>query len=353
MSHHSVQFTRFDTTRTPAPESFDLWREVLRGSYDLTAANQDRPSLRISTGLWEAERLVLGYCKCEAGRVDRRGALVGRSGRFLKLRWFSRGEVRLVHGADTTVIRPGATHLIDQSREIIEISTEHEQRTVFVPHVLVGYEPARHPVWASFPLDEPIGRVLADAANSFYREMPQAADCETSALEAAFIGMLRGLLSGALDSTAEKTVAKSRANAMQSHLDRHLREPGLGVTTLLNAFGAARSTIYRDFEAVGGVNRYILDRRLERAFAELANHPGRRGIVRRISEGWCFESSSHFTRLFRDRYGMSPSEAVGLNARSHDDDMAVDTASQAEVERSDSDPEALSRVYRRIARVFG
>ncbi|WP_290687249.1 hypothetical protein, partial [Haematobacter sp. UBA3484] len=49
-----------------------------------------QPSLRISTGLWEGRRLVAGYCRCEAGRVDRPGALLANAGRFLKLRRFSR-----------------------------------------------------------------------------------------------------------------------------------------------------------------------------------------------------------------------------------------------------------------------
>ena len=127
MSPSSLPFTQIDTTRLSAAELFDLWREVVRGAYDLTPSERQRPSLRISTGMWEAERLVLGYCRCEAARVDRRGALVGHAGRFLKLRWFSRGEVRLIHGGATTVIGPGAIYLIDQSREIVEYSAPHEQ----------------------------------------------------------------------------------------------------------------------------------------------------------------------------------------------------------------------------------
>jgi hypothetical protein len=91
-----------------AASSFDLWREVLRGGYDLTAADRARPSLRISMGMWEADRLVMAYCRPRAGRVDRRGTLSGRSGRFLKLRWFSGGSVRLVPGDDATAIGPGA-----------------------------------------------------------------------------------------------------------------------------------------------------------------------------------------------------------------------------------------------------
>ncbi|OWJ77109.1 hypothetical protein CDV49_11800 [Haematobacter genomosp. 1] len=62
----------------------------MRGDYDLSASDRAQPSLRISTGLWEGRRLVAGYCRCEAGRVDRPGALRANAGRFLKLRRFSR-----------------------------------------------------------------------------------------------------------------------------------------------------------------------------------------------------------------------------------------------------------------------
>jgi AraC-like DNA-binding protein len=355
MGQPSIPFTQFDTSRMVAAHSFDLWREVVRGAYDLSASDRSSPSLRISTGMWEAERLVLGFCRCEAGRVDRRGTLVGHSGRFLKLRWFSRGEVRLIHGGDTTVIGPGAIHLIDQSREIVEISAAHAQHTVFLPHVVVGYDPSRHPVWLSFPLDRPIGRLLGDAMTAFIRELPRATADEAPPLEAGFIGLARGLLSGALDSAEDESVAEARLRVMKRHLDRRLSEPELGIASLLGAFGATRSTIFRDFRGDGGVDRYILDRRLERAFADLASRTGRRGIVREVLEAWGFESASHFSRLFRERYGMTPGEAVGLNARpsgggTGEGPKSLSPATEAAAE---PDPRALSRVYERIAGAWG
>lgn len=350
MGRSAISLTEFDTTGVVQSESFDLWREVVRGTYDLSAADKSQPSLRISTGLWEAERLVLGYCRSEAARVDRSGKLIGHAGRFLKLRVFSEGEVRLVHGGETTVIGPGAVHLIDQSREIVEISSRHAQRSVFLPHVLVGYDPTRHPVWMSFPLDRPIGRILGDAMTLFAGELPQAKCDEANPLEAGFIGLVRGLLSGAVES-ADRPVARARITAMKRHLDGRLREPGLGIDSLLATFGTARSTVYRDFQADGGVERYILSRRLDRAFADLAGSAGHRGVVRKVSEAWGFESASHFTRLFRERYGMTPGEAVGLNAQPLPQIVVPTPAAKKAADVPD--PRALARVYQRIAGNWG
>lgn len=353
MSAHSVRFTHFDTTDARPQDSFELWREVLSGAYDLTAARKDRPSLRIDTGMWEAERLVMGFCRCEAARVDRRGAHIGRAGRFLKLRWFSSGQVRLIHGEESTVIGPGAIHVIDQSREIVEISSAHEQRSVFVPHAVLDYDPGRRPVWASLPLDTPAGRVLAAAFESFFRELPLAEAPQAAIVEAGFIGLLRGLVSGALETAAEAPAAAARAQAMMRFLDRNLADPTLGVESLLGTFGASRATVFRDFAASGGVQRYILERRLERAFADLAGHPGARGIVRAVAESWGFASESHFSKLFRQRYGMAPGEAVGLKAVATEPGPRDTGRPDRESATADPDPAALARVYQRIAGLWG
>lgn len=78
--------------------------------------------------------------------------------------------------------------------------------------------------------------------------------------------------------------------------------------SLCAAFGASRATIYRDFAADGGVERFIVRRRLDRAFRELASCPPDRGRVRRVAERWGFACPYHFSRAFRRQFDLWPSE---------------------------------------------
>jgi AraC family transcriptional regulator, positive regulator of tynA and feaB len=54
------------------------------------------------------------------------------------------------------------------------------------------------------------------------------------------------------------------------------------------------------------VSSYILRRRLEESARQLADARWRGRSICEIAFGWGFNSASHFSRSFRDRYGMSP-----------------------------------------------
>ena len=88
------------------------------------------------------------------------------------------------------------------------------------------------------------------------------------------------------------------------YIDAHLGECELGERTIRAAFGCSRPTLYRLFQALGGVARYIRDRRLWLAHRHLQRNPG-------CSLTWLlyevgFASERQFQRAFQARFGMSP-----------------------------------------------
>lgn len=183
----------------------------------------------------------------------------------------------------------------------------------------------------------------------FFKELPRCTPADQPALEAGFFGLVQGLMSGALRSLAEESVTSARVAAMKAYIDRNLAEPTLGVDSLLAVFGAARTTAFRDFAEHGGIRNYITDQRLQRAYADLAGRQGRPGGVGAVAEAWGFRSVSHFSRLFRSRFGVPPGDVVGA-------DIVRAAASPSVVpmyDRSVPDPHNLSRVYERIVQNWG
>lgn len=91
--------------------------------------------------------------------------------------------------------------------------------------------------------------------------------------------------------------------AMLEYIDTHLGECDLGEHILCKRFMLSRATLYRRFQAVGGVARYIRERRLQRAQQHLAHNPG-------CSLTWLlyemgFASERQFQRSFLAHFGMS------------------------------------------------
>lgn len=98
--------------------------------------------------------------------------------------------------------------------------------------------------------------------------------------------------------------AHPRLLGILDYIDAHLGECELDERMIRDAFGLSRPTLYRLFQALGGVARYIRERRLWLAHRHLQRHPD-------CSLTWLlyevgFASERQFQRAFQARFGMSP-----------------------------------------------
>lgn len=91
-------------------------------------------------------------------------------------------------------------------------------------------------------------------------------------------------------------------------IERNLLSPELTADGIAIELGVSRSTLYRAFEASGGVMVSIQRRRLAKAYAILRQRKGRNPTVAEIAHDCGFSSESHFSRAFRDLYDISPGE---------------------------------------------
>ena len=110
---------------------------------------------------------------------------------------------------------------------------------------------------------------------------------------------------------------ESRARAVRAYIEDHLNDPGLGVDQLCRRFAISRRTLYRLFADDGGVAHYVTVRRLARAFDELRAASPARGLIKAVALTVGFVDQRRFHRLFRQRFAIAPSEAVGFGSAVH------------------------------------
>ena len=159
----------------------------------------------------------------------------------------------------------------------------------------------------------PIGRVLRDHMMSMARNMKLA-----NRTEQAF------LLSQAAD-MAVHALVNPEAEALQSdqnsallaaataYIEQHLGEPSLSSSRVARALGCSRSTLYRLFSSHDtGVAGYIRDLRLDRARTLIENAPVHVPVADLALQCGIYDTAN-FSRQFRRRFGIPPSDLRGLN----------------------------------------
>ncbi|MFG3057098.1 helix-turn-helix domain-containing protein [Streptomyces sp. NPDC048231] len=103
--------------------------------------------------------------------------------------------------------------------------------------------------------------------------------------------------------------AAAAAVRVKDHIIRNLPDPGLSPATIAAANFMSVRYVHKLFQLEGEtVGRWIQARRLERCRRDLLRSKGRDLGVAAVARRWGFVSPSHFGRVFRAAYGMTPRE---------------------------------------------
>lgn len=106
---------------------------------------------------------------------------------------------------------------------------------------------------------------------------------------------------------AHSSVISGRQASIKLYIEQHLRDPDLSPCSIAAQLKLS-SRYLRVIFAVGNetVSAYILRRRLEECAKQIADQRWRGHSMTEIAFSWGFNSASHFTRSFRDRFGLAP-----------------------------------------------
>jgi AraC-like DNA-binding protein len=105
---------------------------------------------------------------------------------------------------------------------------------------------------------------------------------------------------------AQPVIAGAVLNEIQKFIERNLHRPDLTPELLSRQFRVSRAQLYRLFEPLNGISRYILKRRLAAAYERLAR--GEKTRIGILAHQLGFSSEAHFSRVFHQAYGESPRE---------------------------------------------
>jgi len=150
-------------------------------------------------------------------------------------------------------------------------------------------------------------RVLKAHANMITETVLDLSPSGVHAARDALIELTSGVLRRGFDDL-EPRFAHALARAAMELADRHLDTPELLPTWLAHELHVSIRSLHRAFAATGDTAAaYIRTRRLDRARLDLTA-PHDRPSITEIAARWQFADSSHFVRVFKKRYGETPTQ---------------------------------------------
>ncbi|QCU79690.1 helix-turn-helix domain-containing protein (plasmid) [Citricoccus sp. SGAir0253] len=238
------------------------------------------------------------------------------------------GEAFFFHHGGHIVLRPGQAIVYDADRPFVRgFSHGFREMVLTIPRPLyaelMGASGPALPTVFDFEVGAgPSERALARLLQSTLATIAAPTPDPSSRAEAASSGAGPSLtdprpdLAGAEDDAmgllrvilaAPGGSATGYVAAAKDHIERNLRDSGLTTAQVAAAIGISERQLGRMFaEADTTVGRYILGRRLDRARDALSAPECGRLSVAEIAAQFGFASQSHFGRVFRQRFGLTP-----------------------------------------------
>ncbi|WP_267548907.1 helix-turn-helix domain-containing protein [Rhizobium rhizogenes] len=153
-------------------------------------------------------------------------------------------------------------------------------------------------------------RILLSLMDSTIHEIDHLDEARRASVGQTMIELVRTMIGADLQQAIP--VANPLYTLLQritDFIDINLERPDLTVTMIARRMGCSVRYIYRAFEAECLTpSDYIWDLRVHKAAEKLRDAGGYAGEISEIAFALGFSSSAHFSRAFRHRYGVSPSQ---------------------------------------------
>lgn len=225
------------------------------------------------------------------------------------------GRTAIEQAGRRGVLATGALSSWDSSRPFtVQHSEPFDMLLLIVPQSLLGPRAERMYRRTASTISEtsPIGSLAA----RFFRHLwstlasPGPTDREED-LADAVLALVRGLHPlGPDDLAAVRRLPGAALHAqIKSHIDQHLGDPRLSPESIAQAHSISKRYLHALFAREGiSVCSWVRHRRLEACRRDLRDPALAHESISAIARHWALSSPAHFSRVFRDAYGCSPSE---------------------------------------------
>jgi AraC family transcriptional regulator, positive regulator of tynA and feaB len=320
---------RFSTDAVPAAQQFAYWRESICRAFAALDPVPDVPADQAFTSLVEVDTLPgasLSLVQSQAQRVARAAAQIRidpREQLFVNLLLQGSGQVE--QDGHRSPVSAGDIYVVDTARPyLLQHAGPFRLLCLSLPRqalegsgrVGLAFAQPRSSRDGDARLAVGLLRQLRQAvgpervgANSNHAHHGAAISSACSAEALAIITCWLGRVLAAPGQTPTRPSLASHDLWLRARhlIELNLRDSTLSPQTLAAELKVSLRYLHKAFAAEGAtVATTVRTLRLQRAALALRQHAGRRTIAA-IAADWGFDDAPHFTRLFRQQFGHTPS----------------------------------------------
>jgi AraC-like DNA-binding protein len=232
--------------------------------------------------------------------------------------------LQLIHRGNLNVIQHGATHQSNAARGAIFCATEQyelqcqgEVRSFYLEiprsEFAQRFPKERIPVVATLDTTQGLGRIATEFCATLATEGSRLKDESRAHLGGQLMDILAFTLLSTEDDmpAAEGAVQKARLRSVQQWIEAHLGDPNLSLERVAGANGMSLRYLHLLFrQCEMSASEWIWNRRLQLCYDQIAKGDGR--SITSIAFEHGFNSSAHFSTMFRGKYGLSPRDLARI-----------------------------------------
>ncbi|WP_148253120.1 helix-turn-helix domain-containing protein [Aidingimonas lacisalsi] len=319
--------TQFDSDYLDPADRFSAWRESVMPLFDVALPDRQSGSpFKSQAEMYQLDDIVAGTVFTQAQRF--RQAHISERTDHILIQLHLSGGYRGDMDGDNVHVMPGCVSLIDLSRPLKTTASDTHIANVVLPREHFDTHPDFLNNLHGMVLSPGRGAFLAEYLKALMGRLPHLSQCEAPDVAGVTRDMI--LSCAYWDAQAQerigpdlKTVAKQR---IQQIVEQHLTAPTLTPDWLCRTAGVSRANLYRLFRNEGGVVRYIQYRRMA-AIRRSLEDPREYRSIHELALRYGFDSPPHFSRRFKQLYGMSPRDWRHIAHHQAQLGMSADTPS--------------------------
>lgn len=300
--------TCFDSDFLTPADRFSAWRESVMPLFDVAPLpRSDEHAFQAWAEMYQLGDIVAGTVFTQAQHF--RQALVSERTDHVLVQLHLSGGYRGDMDGNDVRVTPGCVSFIDLSRPLQTLAGDTHIANVVVPRIHFESHPEFLNNLHGMVLSPGRGTFLAGYLKALMARLPHLSRGEAEDVAGVTRDMI--LTCAYWDVRARerigpelKHLAKQR---VQQLIERHLTSPRLTPEWLSRSAAVSRAQLYRLFSDEGGVARYIQYRRMA-YLRRCLEDPGEERSIHELATHGGFGSPAHFSRRFKQLYGVSPSD---------------------------------------------